>query len=277
MPDPIINQGTDNQTGSAPADFISMLSPEMQSHPAAAKFKGKGAGDVFQAYNNLESLVNKKQEGMVRIPGADASDDDRRAFHKALGVPEKPDAYELPDFSDLHESLPGGKDWKPHAGMDQWFRDQAIELGLTPAQFQKLYKSQIAWQVKELQELDKAQADSIRSLYGNRYDAAIKEAQRAAGRLSPETQQLVKSDIGKYPVITRVLQELGATLGESQSPDGAGAPMGATQELDELNSKYEKIINSPEYQSGKKASMVKEAEGLLSRILFLKGKIGVKK
>jgi hypothetical protein len=245
MPDPIINQGTDNQTTQT-TDFISMLSPEMQSHPAAAKFKGKGAGDVFQAYNNLESLVNKKQEGMVRIPGADASDDDRRAFHKALGVPEKPDAYELPDFSDLHESLPGGKDWKPHAGMDQWFRDQAIELGLTPAQFQKLYKSQIAWQVKELQELDKAQADSIRSLYGNRYDAAIKEAQRAAGRLSPETQQLVKSDIGKYPVITRVLQELGATLGESQSPDGAGAPAISNTRAD-LQKRLNDISNDPDY------------------------------
>lgn len=261
MPDPVVTQSTDNQTGGNQAvDFVGLLSPESQALPSAQKFKGKTPDDFFKSYTNLESLVNKKQEGLVRIPGTDASDDDRQAFFKALGVPEKPDAYSLPDFTDLHESLPGGKDWKPHAGMDAWFRQQAHELGLTPAQFSKLYKSQIAFQINEMKAIDKAQEDHLRSSYGDRYDTAIKEAQRAAGRLSPETQQLVQSSIGKNPVLTRVLQEIGAKLGESQSPDGAGAPAGNEQEFSSLIQQYKDITASKEYKDNKNATVTKALE-----------------
>jgi len=250
----------ENLSQGNPVDFVGLLSSESQTLPSAQKFKGKSPDDFFKSYTNLESLVNKKQEGMVRIPGADASDDDRRAFHKSLGVPDKPDAYPLPDFADLHESLPGGKDWKPHAGMDKWFRQQAIELGLTPVQFGKLYKSQIAFQLEEMKAIDKAQEDHIRSSYGDRYDTAIKEAQRAAGRLSPETQQLVKSSIGKNPVITRVLQEIGAKLGESQSPEGAGAPAGNEQEFGSLIENYKQITATKEYLENKTTAVEKALE-----------------
>lgn len=274
MADPVVNQTTDNQT----PDFISMLSPEMQSHPSAVKFKGKGAGDVFQAYTNLESLVNKKQEGMVRIPGADASDDDRLAFHKALGVPEKPDAYGLPDFSDLHESLPGGKDWKPHAGMDQWFRQQAHELGLTPAQFQKLYKSQIAFTIAEQKNISEGLKQHTQKMFGDKYDDAVKAANRALSRMPAEQQKQFADDIGNDPKITMLLYSFGQNLGESQSPDGAGAPMSGVQAIEELKKKREEIRNTKEYRNGTtKTPAVIEVDKLTQQIIALEKNMGIKK
>ncbi|MBC6444293.1 MAG: hypothetical protein GDA50_02510 [Alphaproteobacteria bacterium GM202ARS2] len=46
---------------------------------------------LAQAYSALE----KRQENMVELPSADASDESKRAFYQRLGVPEKADDYAI--------------------------------------------------------------------------------------------------------------------------------------------------------------------------------------
>lgn len=47
-----------------------------------------------RAFKDTQTALRNRTEGAIKIPGADASDEDRAAFAKALGIPEAPDKYE---------------------------------------------------------------------------------------------------------------------------------------------------------------------------------------
>lgn len=49
--------------------------------------------DYDKAFRETQTALRSKQEGMIKLPGADASEEDIAAFNKSLGVPEKPDGY----------------------------------------------------------------------------------------------------------------------------------------------------------------------------------------
>lgn len=49
----------------------------------------------------LRSIMDmRKRESQVRVPGKNASDEERAAYFKAIGVPEKPEGYEFPALPD---------------------------------------------------------------------------------------------------------------------------------------------------------------------------------
>lgn len=63
-----------------------------------ADYKGplttaKTFGDVNKMLSDSMTAARAKTEGMIRVPGADAKAEDIAAYHKALGVPEKPEDY----------------------------------------------------------------------------------------------------------------------------------------------------------------------------------------
>src|SRR5690606_15120928 len=47
--------------------------------------------DIYREYRELEGKFTSG--GLVKVPGKDASDDEKKAFWKQLGVPEKPEEY----------------------------------------------------------------------------------------------------------------------------------------------------------------------------------------
>lgn len=244
---------TSTMAGAAPADFVGMLSPELQSDPAIEKFRGKSPDDFFKSYKNLESMVGKKTvvqevvpEGLLRLPTMDSPSEEIDAFFAALGVPDSPDGYEPPDFSDVADNLP--PDFQPDVRIDSWFRKKAHETGLTPGQFQSIYKDFVSLQMESQQQFLTGLETQIREAFGKNYDKAIRDAQRAAGRLSPETQQMAGRIIGKDPITTRILAELGANLGESQSPDGALPPVHAFRASD-LQKRKQEILKDPNYKN----------------------------
>lgn len=56
----------------------------------------------------------RKRESLVRVPGKDATDEDRASYHKAIGVPETPEGYgfELPEGEEATaESEAANKEW----------------------------------------------------------------------------------------------------------------------------------------------------------------------
>lgn len=73
--------------------------------------------DFFTALKtgkDAAAYASQKQEGMVKLPGEDATDEDRAAFNKALGALEKPEDYaanmwpdDLPEGFQKDEKLAG--------------------------------------------------------------------------------------------------------------------------------------------------------------------------
>lgn len=63
----------------------------------------------------IKSLVDSRKQlgGMVKLPGADATPEERQAFLRKLGVPDSPAGYEVPEqaFTQDVQLDPALKDW----------------------------------------------------------------------------------------------------------------------------------------------------------------------
>ena len=104
--------------------------------PALESFLGQFSADVGEGegaslrdwvksrgYKSHEEIAKSARDnqralrdtGRVKIPGDDASDEDRAAFAKALGVPEKADEYAAPELLDAEGKPILGEDGQPIA------------------------------------------------------------------------------------------------------------------------------------------------------------------
>lgn len=91
------------------------------------KFRDPETG-ALQADKLLKSYLalERRAAQMLSLPGEDASDDERQQFHRALGVPETPDAYPI---APKHPAL------KSDAEVNR----RLHAAGFTPAQAQVVY------------------------------------------------------------------------------------------------------------------------------------------
>lgn len=64
--------------------------------------------DLVKSLIETKTALSKRDEGMIKLLGADATDDDKKAFNAKLGIPEKPDAYKItaavPDGLDVSDA-----------------------------------------------------------------------------------------------------------------------------------------------------------------------------
>lgn len=74
--------------------------------------------DAAKALVESKRALRKRDEGMIKLPGENATDEERAAFAKAMGIPESPDKYE--------RYKPEGDDAIELAEADKAFVDSAI-------------------------------------------------------------------------------------------------------------------------------------------------------
>jgi hypothetical protein len=112
------NQGGQQQQ-QQPDGWIATLPEELRAAPAVKKFKGKDWNEVgpqvLKSYVNLEKW---------QIPGENATPEERAAYARRRGVPEK-----IEDFK-VEPKVPAGVPWSPEAQAD--FVKFAHAEGLTP-------------------------------------------------------------------------------------------------------------------------------------------------
>jgi len=154
----------------------------------------------FKDFNGLsKALVDNmqaartKHEGFVRLPGKDASAEEKMAFYKALGVPEKPEDYGL-SSGDAESNLPEGMYWDDEFATS--FSKTAHSLGLTPSQVQGLtgwhrdhLLSQQHVAETEGQRIYEQQMDELRYAFGDRLEKRLVDARRVAMTLGLDPDQ----------------------------------------------------------------------------------------
>ncbi len=121
-------------------------------------------------------------EGLIRLPGPDAKPEDWAAYHKAIGVPEKPEDYGLK----APEKMPDGIAYdEPQA---RSFASAAREIGLTPTQAAKLQDWQIAYtgdqvkaQVEALRTAQAKELETLKTRFGGDIDHTIATAKSLEG------------------------------------------------------------------------------------------------
>lgn len=118
---------------------------------------------VYGMYRELEAKFTGG--GLIKVPGDDASEDDIAAFHKALGVPEKPEDY-IKDLKLENDAVIGDAD-KP---LVDSFAEALHKGGATPAAM----NAALNWYFSRQEELA-AERDEADDTFRRTSEAALKE------------------------------------------------------------------------------------------------------
>ncbi|MEV4934415.1 hypothetical protein [Sphingobium sp. LSP13-1-1.1] len=226
-------------------EFYGLLSAEggEGDNPSNRDYiKGKGFKDIdalVKSYREAERAV--RDSGRVKLPGENASDDERKAFARAIGVPEAVDGYEIkgPEGVPLNEAL------------ITKLSESALKHGAPKAAFQGLVADFIQLQLDEaeaarVEQDGKAQAQlKAWGAEGNAKLAFVDKATAALG-LNREDLQGIRSAIGA----DRALQ-LFARLGEGMAEDallsGGRGRFGVTPA--EAQAELTRLNNDPEHMA----------------------------
>ena len=152
--------------------------------------------ELTKALREAKQALSGKVEGMVKVPGENATEAEKLAFAKALGVPASATDYKIA---------------KPDGELGNFFNEkeanefaiEAHKLGLTPAQANGL----LAWRLNVAKSMDDAERadgqkylaereDTLKKAWGNHYDQEMVNAQRM---LATMDHTLGKEDLQFLP------------------------------------------------------------------------------
>ncbi len=163
-------------------------------------------------------------EGYIKLPGEDASDEDRAAFAKAMGVPDSAEGYDIT----LPEEFTEGRD--DYVGS---IRDIAHAVGLSPAQAQKLaeydYNAKVEAGVAAeenrktfLQQQAKDTKAALEKEHGDKTAEVVRVANRSLHHFGGKELVNVLAEAGVLNEIAvlNAFHKAGLSLVEDSSPDG---------------------------------------------------------
>lgn len=181
----------------------------------AAQFKDLPT--VFKSLHDTKAALSQRTEGMVKLPGKDAPAEEVAAFHRALGVPETVDAYQV----ELPAQLPEGIE----ISADQLgrFREFAHSAGIPPETASKLIAFQIAAESEavaaiqaEANQARQEAEETIKREWGPKYEQNLMLARRAA-----ETFGLgADHPAMKNPDVLRAMASAAAKISETSLVSG---------------------------------------------------------
>jgi len=195
--------------------FFDNFAPELKDHPSITKFENNEG--MAKSYVELEKKIGMK--GII-LPGEGADEGTILAFHKALGVPEKPEGFALQKIEGLHEKAVSEE------ASTKLFQEAAHKLGFTPAQFngiREVYLKDVsakltAWD--EQQTKDKQETETnLRSEWGGQYESKVLLAHKVIKAYGgDEALDRLAEGGGNDPVLIKLF----ATIGEHLSEDALG-------------------------------------------------------
>lgn len=180
-----LESGTPAATSSEPPSFFDHIPPDLKEEKWAQDFaKSENPWHALaKGYAGAQTMLGKKPAGL-EVPGENATPEQISAWHKAIGVPEKPDGYQynLPDISQQPEKVQNYlKEMAQDQNLLSTMKEAALKAGLTPKQFNAMASEFDNARIKEITELvtaseamqAKAAEDrkaKFASLYGDKAD-----------------------------------------------------------------------------------------------------------
>jgi hypothetical protein len=202
------------------------------------KSKGfKSLDDLASSYREAEKAI--RNGGRLEVPGDDATPEQLAAFHKAIGVPEKPDAYEVAAIEghELDDGLIGA------------MRPIAHAAGVPAKAWKQLTDGLMQYQLNQLQE-DATRQDAewkeLTDSWGTAKAEKTVEYQRgveAAGVKREEVAQLQKIMGSKR--VGELFQRIGAGIAEDSLIGGGKGKFGVTGA--EAQAEIDRLIKDEEF------------------------------
>ncbi|MGE4553692.1 MAG: hypothetical protein AB7D57_11305 [Desulfovibrionaceae bacterium] len=195
----------------------------LREHPALAKYASKD--EAVKALVHAQRLIGRRPEGAVEVPGQGDGPERWGSFWAALGRPDDPSGYELPEL-DLPEGFEVSDD------MRQGFLGRAFELGLTPDQVRGLYEWFLPLNVEAAQRLEgesvqrrAGELESLRLVWRGGTAGVLDSARRAAVALGGDEllAALEETGAGDRAAVITALARVAPMLLEGRLRNGTPA------------------------------------------------------
>lgn len=205
-------------TPALPQPWMSGLTSEQKANAELIKSLSsfeKGIPDLVEFYSRAEAAKGKA----VVVPSEGATKEELAAFRKAVGVPDKPEDYDLKGVK-LPDDVTLDPEW------DKDLRALAHKVNISQGQLSELAKWYFADLANAMKfvKLSSQQAHAIlRKEMGADYDAAMTFKARAVNKfLTPEAAtRFEKTGLGNDPEIIKMFSEIGKAMGDHFFAEGS--------------------------------------------------------
>jgi hypothetical protein len=224
------------------------LAPDFANSPTMQKFSDDKAGfnEAIKSHLSLEQMLGHEK---VPVPKGDFKQDPEgwARFSKAMGVPDKAEAYGLPD-AEIPKEMAGLQFNK------QEFAEIAHGLKLTPGQTKELWnvytgktKEQYANHLKAYQEQMTQVVNQMRSEWGDAYDTNVELGQMVINKFAAdqETQDWVTSRLVNDPRGIKFLARLGEQFAENKIGEFGYKNFSLTP--DQAQTQIDEILKDPKH------------------------------
>lgn len=191
-------------------------------------------------------LSMRKRESQIRVPGKDASDEERTAYRKAIGVPEAADKYELPDIPEAFQSDTADTE---RQGWMAFFHENEVPADLAKTLVARFYEGEQA-KLQGLQEADadyaKEQMAALDKEWGNEAAKNKTLAKRGFDAIadragvSPDEMNQIETKSGTFLMDDARLLRIFAVIGREMGEAGLGG-VTSDGERDTLNAQIEQV------------------------------------
>jgi hypothetical protein len=236
--------GTGEPAAGTPKPWLEQVPESHRGHEALSPFNG--VGDLASAFIEQGGKLSALEgEGRIKIPGEDATAEDKAAFNKALGVPDSAEGYELRK----PETLPEGMSYSTE--LEAAYKAKAFELGLPPGQTAALYDfyNQIIMdthnqKAKQDQESLAAAETTLKKEWGESYDGNLERVKRVMGKFGGEefTAFLNTSGLGDNPAMAKMMLEFSKVISDDLFMEGTPAGGGPLSEQDKADKMFGKSM-----------------------------------
>lgn len=205
------------------------LPADLKASPHLTNFVGKPVEELARSLHSSKDLISRSIRipgddaseedraafvaklqavpGVARLPTATSTDEERAAFYAAIGRPDDPKGYEFAEPKDL----PEGFEYQAGNELEQGFRELAHQQGLSKAQAAALHEwhtQQALGVAREQHERQQAAAQELRQEWGDRYEGNLGAVKQLLVQVGSEAlvDELEKvGGLGNSPHLARTL------------------------------------------------------------------------
>lgn len=172
------------------------LAPYLTSLPKYTSLPG-----LIKSAEDSRRQLSQRMDGMVKVPGADATPEEVAAWRSANGIPENLEEFKI----DVPSDLPGGLNIEP--GQLDAFREFAHREGLSPAMASKLVAFQAqaeAQAVAEINAARDAEEAALQNKWGPNWERNNMKVDGAIGLAGGDLEHPAL----QHPAVRAVIKEL---------------------------------------------------------------------
>ena len=226
----------------------------------AGRHRGRKGENLAGRYTTPAAMANALYEAnrelsqRVKMPGEDASDEDRAKFNKQMGVPETIDDYEIAPPEGVDAEAFANKEYQaPIKSIVADMHAAGASQGVVNAMLSKYFELEMAGAAErnclDVEHMQKAEAD-LRKEWGASYDENVAFANDYLSK-SPDLVKLELRDgslLGSHPAFVRQMAEVGRMANEGQLKFG----ISGTEMATDMKAQYDQLSRDihTAYQSG---------------------------